>query len=85
MRLDQRDEKPCIGEIVELDNLRGIEPLDALMGEPDDEYLDIMLKYNPFGLWGRIIKIGNGELTVRVRWQNGVRNSYYPHNLKEIV
>ena len=83
-RLDLRDEPPHVGEYVELDNLTGLEPLEQLFGEVDDEYIDLMCKYNPTNVTGKIVLVTDKELSVRVKWNTGIYNSYYPHNLREV-
>lgn len=102
-RLDQRDEPPCLGELVQIDNLIGIDERDGLF-VTGRVYNTLLRKYNP-KIIGKIVGIEGkqdvicqqpnkmfkeGEVIasklphIRVRWNNGQYNSYYPHNLREV-
>lgn len=54
-RLDLREEPPCLGELVQIDNLNNIDETDGLFITGKD-YNTLLRKYNP-KMIGKIIRI----------------------------
>jgi len=40
--------------------------------------------YNPIDMTGTVVNLNGKFNPIEVRWDNGIRNSYYEYNLKEV-